>query len=153
MKKVEAFFDAFRIACLFVMSLCVVSVVAASCDDAKHKENDYTSADAAMAAIFESLGFDSPKVFDSSIVTPDFLENRSPNETVIERCVGVVINDEYDGKVLNCYSGSKDYISYAAIAPDVQKGDTVLTYFVYNPASTYIDDILFRYDFVQNPRK
>ena len=39
------------------------------------------------------------------------------------------------------------YISYRSVE-DFQEGDTILTYFIYNPDTNYTDDILERFDYV-----
>lgn len=76
---------------------------------------------------------------------PSILENRTPDTIIVERCIGVVIDDStgegkliYDDPVYN-------YIYYS---PErFSNWDIVVTYNIYNPETQYTDDILFRFDF------
>lgn len=81
------------------------------------------------------------QVYDSSELTEDVLANRQ-GKLIIEKCIGTVIDDEKNGSLED---GS--YISYADV--DCVKGDTVITYLIYNPNTNYIDDVIDRIDFVQ----
>ena len=74
---------------------------------------------------------------------PEILENRTPDTIIVERCIGVVVNDEtgegkliYDDPIYN-------YIYYP---PRFSMWDIVVTYNVYNPANQFTDDVLFRFD-------
>lgn len=75
---------------------------------------------------------------------PEILETRTSDVIIIERCIGVVIDDStgegkliYDDPVYN-------YIYY----PErFSNWDVVVTYNIYNPETQYTDDILFRFDF------
>lgn len=86
------------------------------------------------------------EIVESKDLTYDMLVNRN-GKTIVEKCVGVVLNEDGDGEVTN---GIPDYnyISYRGIEEDLQPGTVVLTYCVYNPDTTYEDDIILRYDFV-----
>lgn len=75
---------------------------------------------------------------------PAILENRTPDTIIVERCIGVVIDDStgegkliYDDPVYN-------YIYYQE---RFHNWDVVVTYNIYNPETQYTDDILFRFDF------
>lgn len=81
------------------------------------------------------------KIYDSSDLTEDILANRQ-GKLIIEKCVGVVSDDEKNG---NLEDGS--YISYADV--DCAKGDTITTYLIYNPDTNYTDDVIERFDYVQ----
>lgn len=81
------------------------------------------------------------QVYDSSELTEDILANRQ-GKLIIEKCIGTVIDDEKNGSLED---GS--YISYESV--DCTKGDTVITYLIYNPDTNYIDDVIERFDFVQ----
>ena len=81
------------------------------------------------------------QLYDSSELTEDVLANRQ-GKLIIEKCIGTVIDDEKNGSLED---GS--YISYADV--DYVKGDTVITYLIYNPNTNYIDDVIDRIDFVQ----
>lgn len=86
------------------------------------------------------------EIIDSADLSLEDLENRK-GKIIIEKCIGVVENSDGDGKVLNCYDSNYDYISYRSVE-DFQEGDTILTYFIYNPDTNYTDDILERFDYV-----
>ena len=85
------------------------------------------------------------QVYDSSELTEDILANRQ-GKLIIEKCVGAVTDDEKNGSLED---GS--YISYADV--DCTKGDTVITYLIYNPDTNYTDDVVERFDFVQNRKE
>lgn len=79
--------------------------------------------------------------YESSELTEDILANRQ-GKLIIEKCVGTVTDDEKNGVLED---GS--YISYENV--DCSKGDTVITYLIYNPKTNYTDDVINRFDFVQ----
>lgn len=86
------------------------------------------------------------QIVESKDLTYDMLVNRN-GATIVEKCIGVVLDEEGNGEVIN---GVPDYnyICYAGLEEDLQPGTVVLTYCVYNPDTTYEDDIILRYDFV-----
>lgn len=86
------------------------------------------------------------EIIDSSELTYDTLVNRDGN-IIIEEIIGVCVNADGDGKVLNCNDESYDYISYRSV-PGVREGTVVLTYCIYNPDSIAEDDIIMRYDYI-----
>lgn len=81
------------------------------------------------------------QVYDSFELTEDILANRQ-GKLIIEKCVGTVIDDEKNGSLED---GS--YISYESV--DCTKGDSVITYLIYNPDTNYTDDVIERFDYVQ----
>lgn len=81
------------------------------------------------------------QVYDSSELTEDILANRQ-GKLIIEKCIGTVTDDEKNGSLED---GS--YISYENV--DCVKGDTIITYLIYNPDTNYTDDVVERFDFVQ----
>ena len=81
------------------------------------------------------------QVYDSSELTEDVLANRQ-GKLIIEKCIGTVIDDEKNGSLED---GS--YISYENV--DCIKGNTIVTYLIYNPNTNYTDDVIDRIDFVQ----
>lgn len=81
------------------------------------------------------------QLYDSSELTGNILVNRQ-GKLIIEKCVGTVTDDEKNGSLED---GS--YISYADI--DCTKGDTIITYLIYNPETNYTDDVIERFDYVQ----
>ena len=85
------------------------------------------------------------QLYDSSELTEDILANRQ-GKLIIEKCIGTVIDDEKNGAIQNVDS-DYNYISYADV--DCAKGDTIITYLIYNPETNYTDDVIKRFDFVQ----
>lgn len=86
------------------------------------------------------------EIVDSADLSLEDLENRK-GKIIIEKCIGVVENSDGDGRILNCADPDYYYISYRSVE-DFQEGDTILTYFIYNPDTNYVDDILERFDYV-----
>ena len=96
---------------------------------------------------FENLNlndFDYVQIIDFGS-DPELLENRD-GKIIIEKAIGVVLDEEGNGELLNCNSCPNCYIKYGK--SDENIGDIVLTYFIYNPDSDYYDDIMLRYDYV-----
>lgn len=85
------------------------------------------------------------QVYDSSELTEDILANRQ-GKLIIEKCVGTVLDDEKNGAIQNADS-DYNYISYTDV--DCTKGDSVITYLIYNPDTNYTDDVIERFDYVQ----
>lgn len=83
--------------------------------------------------------------YDSSELTEDILANRQ-GKLIIEKCVGKVVDDEKNGAIQNADS-DYNYISYENV--DCTKGDTIVTYLIYNPDTNYTDDVIERFDYVQ----
>lgn len=101
-----------------------------------------------VISLLESAGFENIKVYDSSEITPDILENRE-GKTIVERCYGIVLDMETsDGRIINAADGAGNYISYRSVYQTHDENSIMLTYLVYNPENNYCDDIIIRYDFV-----
>lgn len=82
------------------------------------------------------------EVFSTSELTGEMLENRmNGDKVIVERTKGIVLDDELNE------SAEDHYISYRSVE-GAQPGDEVITYLVYNPATSYIDDIIERYDVI-----
>lgn len=82
------------------------------------------------------------EIFSTSELTSEMLENRMNGNKVIVECTkGIVLDDELNGSAENYY------ISYRSVE-GAQPGDEIITYLVYNPATSYIDDIIERYDII-----
>lgn len=82
-------------------------------------------------------------------ITENLLLSRTEgNRLIVERAIGIVTNAERqgDGKILNAIDGC-DYISYRNVDFQTCDGTIILTYLIYNPDTTYTDDIIERYDF------
>ena len=84
-------------------------------------------------------------VIDNSQITEEMLISRN-GKLIIDKVIGKCINDEGDGTVLN-NRVDDEYISYRK-CKDIKKNDIVVTYLIYNPDSAFIDDILYRFDYV-----
>ena len=67
----------------------------------------------------------------------------------VEVITGYVMDEIYfDGLTTDGYG-----ISYAYIDDNLKKGTCMRTYCIYNPATTYVDDIIYRGDRVVNTNK
>ena len=102
------------------------------------------------------------KVYDAVDLTEEMLINRN-GDLIIERVYGLVVDEEGNGRVLMThediekahnrdYNGIAEYnyyISYKG-TPRVEKGDIMLSYFVYNPDSNYSDDTIARFDYIMD---
>lgn len=79
------------------------------------------------------------------LMNGDILEHRN-GKLIIEQRVGIVTNKETgDGKILGLEEN--DYICYSRVK-GIRDGSIVLTYFIYNPDTNYIDDIMYRCDYI-----
>lgn len=83
-------------------------------------------------------------------ITEDYIINRN-GKLVIEKFIGIVLNDQGDGRILNTES-EYNYICYSCV-DNVKHGNIILTYCIYNPDSNYSDDIVARYDYVIDDRE
>lgn len=104
--------------------------------------------------------FELLKVYNSANLTAEILENRN-GDLIIEKVYGICIDDEGNGRILESdedfkkahnrdYNGIAEhnyYISYKGTAK-AQQGDIVISYFIYNPDSNYIDDTIARFDYI-----
>ena len=91
------------------------------------------------------------KVIDCNDLTEKMLTHRSSKKRhimYIERIIGTVTDNKKNGKILNPPVDGGYYISYASVK-GARKGDTIITYCVYNPFSNYDDDVIERWDFIQ----
>ena len=87
---------------------------------------------------------DLAEIIDSSELSNEELENRN-GKLIIERVIGVVDDAETGaGHVLN---NENFYISYKRV-DGISNGNVICSYFVYNPDTNYIDDIIMRFDYV-----
>ena len=94
------------------------------------------------------------EIYDTSELTPEIMKNRN-GKIVVEKIIGVVTTQQLDGEILNCdydeggYTNKDggNYISYKR-AEKAKQGDTILTYFIYNPFTNEQDDVLTRLDFI-----
>lgn len=73
----------------------------------------------------------------------ELLENRD-GKLVVERAIGVVLDEDGNGKIINCQYCPDCYIHYSCGGV----GDVIESYLVYNPDTDYYDDIMDRYDYI-----
>ena len=85
------------------------------------------------------------EVYDTEQLTYDILTNRN-GKIIIERLVGIVLDEEGNGKLFNG-DDYYNYINYANVN-DFKVGDYIVTYCVYNPMTNYVDDVMFRMDYI-----
>ena len=110
--------------------------------------DDYTEIEELFIMELTEKGLGSYQMYDASELTAEILENRN-GITIIERCVGFVEDSvQGDGVILNAYDPQYNYISYRSCGQEVRDGTILVSYMVYNPDTTYIDDIIERHDFV-----
>ena len=83
------------------------------------------------------------EIYDGSELTEVILCNRN-GKIIVEKCIGIVLDDEGNGRQLNPAVEGQDYIKYHGITA----GSVVLSVFVYNPDNNSTDDIEIRKDFV-----
>ena len=99
----------------------------------------------------KETGFNVPNVtvYDSADLTADILTSRSENhDIVIEKVIGLCLDNQGNGRILNAENPDYDYISYRETAGVIMEGDVVLTLLVYNPDNGYCDDVVNRLDFI-----
>ena len=83
------------------------------------------------------------EIIDSNKLSTEELENRN-GKLIIERVIGVVDDAETGAGLI---LGTEYYISYKRV-DGISNGDRICSYFVYNPDTNYIDDIIMRFDYV-----
>ena len=86
------------------------------------------------------------EIYDNSQMTTEILTNRN-GKIIVEKIIGEVTNYKLDGKILNCNADNGNYINYKRV-DGAKKGDKVLTYYIYNPFTNELDDVLTRLDFI-----
>lgn len=111
---------------------------------------DYYGIEDSFVLDMYDRGYTNIQVYDSGDMTEDLLLNRVDNRAVIvERIIGIVENEDGDGKILNAGGDFGDYITYKNKGiDDTTPGTVILTFCIYNPYTTYTDDIIERTDFV-----
>lgn len=93
------------------------------------------------------------EIYNTSELTHEIMTNRN-GKIIVEKIIGEVTNQNLDGKILNannnqCYTNKGDniYINYERV-DGAKEGDKILTYFIYNPFTNELDDVLTRLDFI-----
>lgn len=79
-------------------------------------------------------------------LTAEILENRG-SDIIIEKIIGLCLDSEGNGRIVNTANPEYDYISYRSV-PGVYQGDLVLTICIYQPNNAYVDDVVARFDYV-----
>ena len=107
----------------------------------------------AFVQTMRDIGYTHMRISNTQDITAESLEQRTSDVTIVERAIGIVTNKERigDGIILNTDS-YYNYISYSNTDLEYSKGTVMITYFVYNPYTNYVDDIVERYDYVLDRR-
>lgn len=133
---------------IIACTLAVVNLILCTLAAAGVFDDPYVHIEDNVVSLLKSAEFKNVKVYDSSEITPDILENRA-GKTIVERCYGIVLDMETgDGRIINAADGAGNYISYRSVYQTHDENSIMLTYLVYNPENNYCDDIIIRYDFV-----
>ena len=112
------------------------------------EELDYLETEELFLMELEEAGLTDYVLYDSSELTQEVLTHRQ-GTVIMERCIGLVTNGQTgDGEVLNAADPEYAYISYASADAAYRDGTVILTYLIYNPESSAIDDISARHDIV-----
>lgn len=86
-------------------------------------------------------------IVDSHDLTDDIINSRTDHDILlVERVIGIVVNDDGDGRVLNTIEENR-HISYKYIYEKYRVGTVIATYYIYHPC-TAGGDIVNRYDYV-----
>lgn len=86
------------------------------------------------------------QTYDTDELDYETLTKRNGN-IIIERTIGIVLDDKGNGKILNTKEKYYNYISYKNV-DGAKTGDIILTYCIYNPDNNYEDDIIERFDYI-----
>lgn len=113
---------------------------------------NYASVERTFLNELEENGITDYKIYDTSELTTEVLENRH-GVTIVERCIGLVTNTEpgdEHGIILNTCNQEHNYIGYRGCAKtnNINEGTILVSYMIYNDQNNYIDDIKERHDFV-----
>lgn len=88
-------------------------------------------------------------IYGTDELTAEILEYRIGRDgLVIERSIGMVTNKEGAGDGIIINADKEYYIGYNGVDFPIYHGTIILSYFIYNPDTTYMDDIIDRYDFL-----
>ena len=87
------------------------------------------------------------QIYEPDELNDEILMNRN-GIWIVEKCIGVVLNESGDGKILNTREEYYNYINYSGLNYEVHTGDIILTYLFYNPDTAYTDDIIIRSDYI-----
>lgn len=115
-------------------------------------ENDYIAIENSFIKELHKKGYKNVAIYPTDELTNETLENRTNLDgVVVEKMIGMVAKgNNGDGIILNTKDTKHNYISYNNMDFETHEGTIILTYYVYNPETNYLDDVLERYDFVLN---
>ena len=115
-------------------------------------ENDYIAIENSFVKELHKKGYKNVAIYPTDELTNETLENRTNLDgVVVEKMIGMVSKgNNGDGIILNTKDTEHNYISYNNMDFETHEGTIILTYYVYNPETNYLDDVLERYDFVLN---
>lgn len=113
----------------------------------KQAENPNNDFNISQVEFYDDMIADvSMEMYDTSQMTEEILTNRN-GKIIVEKIIGKVENYKLDGKILNGNASNGNYISYERV-DGAKQGDTILTYYIYNPFTNEADDVLTRLDFI-----
>lgn len=91
-------------------------------------------------------------IYGTDEVTEKMLTQRTEKRVIIERVIAVITDGRNgDARILNTDS-KYNYISYKGSELPYKTGTVMLTYLMYNPKTTYTDDVIERYDYILDAR-
>jgi hypothetical protein len=125
---------------LVTVAVLFIALGVINCTEASESETSPEVNYSAYADQLELL-----KIFESNAPNAvSLIENRN-GKLLIEKVIGIVDNaNTGDGHVLD---NADSYICYKSV-DGIRKGNIICTYFIYNPDTNYIDDILMRFDYI-----
>ena len=148
MKKIISF--VFSIAIIFTLVACKVTPTSGKIADGI----SYSQSEKAFLEEMKAKGYENIKIYDESELSDDILINRTDGEEIIvERTLGVVTNQKEpgDGIIINpdkyCADNGQTYINYENMGFTTSYGMIIVTYCLYNPETSWTDDIIERYDY------
>lgn len=148
MKKIISF--VFLIAIIFTLAACKVTPASGKIADGI----SYSQSEKVFLEEMKAKGYENIKIYDESELSDDILINRVNNkEVIVERTLGVVTNqtEPGDGIIINpdkyCVDNGQTYISYENMGFATRYGMIIVTYCLYNPKTSWTDDIIERHDY------
>ena len=100
---------------------------------------------AILAGMASQASAQDVKYYEPNEITEELLTTRTPDTLIVEKMVGIVLDDAGNGTIINARDPEYSYISYAGLG--FEPLDIVLTLDTYNPDTQYTDDVIIRQDF------
>lgn len=88
-------------------------------------------------------------LYKTDDLTYEILVSRTPDMLIIEESTGTILDKEGHGKI-DTKDPKYNYISYVDLMEYAEPGQKVTTYSVFNPDTTYEDDMIFRIDILED---